>query len=233
MICFHVSSLHGFINATAFTVNFISQEGKNMSTVSLFTLFGTMLLLAIVPGPGVFAIIARSFSSGFSRGVYMVIGMVLADYVFIILALFGLSALAEIMGTAFFIIKYISAAYLIWLGFKLLKTKATAVDIEATQESSLLSNLMAGLLVTLGNPKAILFYVGFFPAFVNIGDVSYYDVASIMLAATVAFGSVNIGYAFLAVKARKVFKSPNASNVINKTAGTVMVSMGALVAVRS
>jgi len=204
-----------------------------MSTVSLLTLFGTMLLLAIVPGPGVFAIIARSFSSGILRGAYMVIGMILADYVFIILALFGLSALSEIMGTAFYVIKYISAAYLMWLGYKLLKTKATAIDIEETKESSLLSNLVTGLLITLGNPKAILFYVGFFPAFVNIGDVSAYDTALIMLTATVAFGSVNLGYAFLAVKAKGVFKSSNASNVINKTAGTIMVSTGALVAVRA
>ena len=204
-----------------------------MSTVSLLTLFGTMLLLAIVPGPGVFAIIARSFSSGILRGAYMVIGMILADYVFIILALFGLSALSEIMGTAFYVIKYISAAYLMWLGYKLLKTKATAIDIEDTKESSLLSNLVNGLLITLGNPKAILFYVGFFPAFVNIGDVSAYDTALIMLTATVAFGSVNLGYAFLAVKAKGVFKSSNASNVINKTAGTIMVSTGALVAVRA
>ncbi len=204
-----------------------------MSTVSLLTLFGTMLLLAIVPGPGVFAIIARSFSSGILRGAYMVIGMILADYVFIILALFGLSALSEIMGTAFYVIKYISAAYLMWLGYKLLKTKATAIDIEDTKESSLLSNLVNGLLITLGNPKAILFYVGFFPAFVNIGDVSAYDTALIMLTATVAFGSVNLGYAFLAVKAKGVFKSSNASNVINKTAGTIMVSTGVLVAVRA
>ncbi|KXO09568.1 hypothetical protein AKG98_1162 [Moritella sp. JT01] len=204
-----------------------------MSTVSLLTLFGTMLLLAIVPGPGVFAIIARSFSSGILRGAYMVIGMILADYVFIVLALFGLSALSEIMGTAFYVIKYISAAYLMWLGYKLLKTKATAIDIEETKESSLLSNLVTGLLITLGNPKAILFYVGFFPAFVNIGDVSVYDTVLIMLTATVAFGSVNLGYAFLAVKAKGVFKSSSASNVINKTAGTIMVSTGVLVAVRA
>nr|SHN98554.1 Putative uncharacterized protein [Moritella viscosa]SHN99411.1 Putative uncharacterized protein [Moritella viscosa]SHO00459.1 Putative uncharacterized protein [Moritella viscosa] len=51
--------------------------------------------------------------------------------------------------------------------------------------------MVTGLLITLGNPKAILFYVGFFPTFVNIGDVSAYDTALIMLTATVAFGSVN------------------------------------------
>ena len=95
----------------------------------------------------------------------MTMGIVLGDYVFILLALFGLTALSEIMGTTFFIIKYLSAIYLIWLGIKLLKAKAKAsmIEIQNSVESSKSSNFIAGLLITLGNPKAILFYVGFFP----------------------------------------------------------------------
>ena len=204
-----------------------------MTSSSLLALFLAMLLLAIIPGPAVFALIARSFSSGFLRGLYMTAGIVAGDYVFIVLALFGLSALAEVMGTTFFIIKYISAAYLIWLGYKLLKAKSDSVEIEASKDSSLWSNFMAGLLITLGNPKAILFYVGFFPAFINVTEVATSDIALIMFTATLAFGSVNICYVLLALKAKKLFKSPKASTVINKTAGTIMVSTGSLVAVRA
>lgn len=203
-----------------------------MTALSLFSLMGAMLLLAIVPGPGVFAIIARAFSSGFSRGVAMTMGMLVADYLFIVLALFGLSALSAIMGTTFIVIKYLSVVYLIWLGIKLLTSRATNMDLDSSAQSSLKSSFMTGLIVTLGNPKAILFYVGFFPAFVNIETVSTYDAGLIMLAATVAFGSVNLGYAFMAVKAKGIFKSPNASNVINKTAGSILVSTGVLVAVK-
>ena len=204
-----------------------------MSIDSLFALFGAMLILAIVPGPAVFAIIARSFSSGKLQAFYMTTGIVLGDYIFIVLALFGLSALAEIMGTAFFIIKYLSAAYLIWLGIKLLRAKTDSIDIEASKNSSLTSNFLTGLFITLGNPKAILFYVGFFPAFVNVSEVTVSDTSLIMLAATVAFGSVNMCYSLLAVKAKKTFKSPNAATIINKTAGTIMISTGVLVAVKA
>jgi threonine/homoserine/homoserine lactone efflux protein len=204
-----------------------------MSIDSLFALFSAMLILAIVPGPAVFAIIARSFSSGKLQAFYMTTGIVLGDYFFIVLALFGLSALAEIMGTAFFIIKYLSAAYLIWLGVKLLRTKTDSIDIEASKNSSLTSNFLTGLFITLGNPKAILFYVGFFPAFVNVSEVTVSDTGLIMLAATVAFGSVNMCYSLLAVKAKNTFKSPNAATIINKTAGTIMVSTGVLVAVKA
>jgi threonine/homoserine/homoserine lactone efflux protein len=204
-----------------------------MSIDSLFALFGAMIILAIVPGPAVFAIIARSFSSGKLQAFYMTVGIVLGDYIFIVLALFGLSALAEVMGTAFFIIKYLSAAYLIWLGVQLLRTKAKSIDIEASKDSSLISNLLTGLFITLGNPKAIIFYVGFFPAFINVNEVTFYDTSLIMLAATLAFGSVNMCYSLLAVKAKNTFKSPNATTVINKTAGTIMVSTGVLVAIKT
>ncbi|MFT5295666.1 MAG: threonine/homoserine/homoserine lactone efflux protein [Colwellia sp.] len=207
--------------------------GRFVSIDSIFTLFCAMLILAIVPGPAVFAIIARSFSSGKLQAFYMTVGIVLGDYIFIVLALFGLSALAEIMGTAFFIIKYLSAGYLIWLGVKLLRTSTDSVNIEASKNSSLISNFLTGLFITLGNPKAILFYIGFFPAFINVSEVTFYDTGLIMLAATLAFGSVNMCYAFLAEKAKNTFKSPNASSVINKTAGTIMVSTGILVAVKA
>lgn len=192
-----------------------------------------MLLWAVIPGPAVFAIIARSFSSGVLQGSYMTMGMVLGDYIFIILALFGLSAIAEFMGTTFFIIKYISAVYLIWLGYKLLRFKADSIDIKSSKNSSLMSNFLAGLLITLGNPKAILFYIGFFPAFIDITEVTLSDTGLIMLVATFAFGSVNFAYSFLAAKARNTFKSPKASNAINKTAGTIMVATGSLIAIKT
>lgn len=204
-----------------------------MSIDSLFALFCAMLILAIVPGPAVLAIIARSFSSGKLQAFCMTAGIVLGDYIFIVLALFGLSALAEVMGTAFIIIKYLSAAYLIWLGIKLLRTKADSIDIEASKNSSLISNFLTGFFITLGNPKAILFYVGFFPAFVNVNEVTLSDTMLIMLAATAAFGSVNMCYSLLAVKAKNTFKSHNAATIVNRSAGTIMVSTGALVAVRA
>lgn len=204
-----------------------------MSVDSLFTLFLAMLLWAIVPGPGVFAIIARSFSSGVLQGVYMTIGMVIGDYLFIMLAIFGLSAIAEIMGTTFIIIKYLSAAYLIWLGYQLLNTKANAIHIETSTDRALFSNFTAGLFITLGNPKALLFYIGFFPAFVDINNTTLFDVSLILMVATFAFGSVNLTYSLLAVKAKARFKSAKAITVINKTAGTLMITTGSTIALKS
>ena len=80
---------------------------------------------------------------------------------------------------------------------------------------------------------AIVFYVGLFPAFINVNQVTTADVLSIMAIASVAFGSVNVCYALLALRAKRMLKSPNASSIINKTAGTIMVSTGALIAIKA
>ncbi|GGQ17167.1 LysE family translocator [Shewanella litoralis] len=87
-----------------------------MAYQQIIALFFTMLVLAIVPGPAVFAVVSRSFSNGFSHGVAMTIGVLLGDFAYILLALFGLSAIANAMGPAFELIKYASALYLCWLG---------------------------------------------------------------------------------------------------------------------
>ena len=204
-----------------------------MSSASLLALFGAMLIVALIPGPAVFAVIARTFSSGFSRGLMMIIGITLGDFIFILLSLFGLSIIAEVMGTAFLIIKYVGAAYLIWLGITLIKSKVNAEDIKSSKESSLIANLITGLMVNLGNPKAIVFYIGLFPAFIDVNQVVTADVLAILGIAAVAFGSVNICYALLALRAKKMLKNPNAASLINKTAGTIMVSTGALVAIKT
>lgn len=75
--------------------------------------------------------------------------------------------------------------------------------------------------------------MGLFPAFINVSEVTIPDVLSIMVVAAVAFGSVNVGYALLAFRAKKMLKSQHASSIINKTAGTIMISTGAFVAVKS
>jgi threonine/homoserine/homoserine lactone efflux protein len=204
-----------------------------LSPESLLALFGAMLIVALVPGPAVFAIIARTFSSGFSRGLMMIIGITFGDFIFILLALFGLSIISEIMGTTFLIIKYASAAFLIWLGVNLIKSKANTEDIKESKESSLGINLTTGLIINLGNPKAIVFYVGLFPAFIDVNQVVTLDVLAIMGVATLAFGSVNICYALLALRAKRMLKSPNALSFINKTAGAIMVSTGTLVAIKT
>ncbi|WP_299570495.1 LysE family translocator [uncultured Shewanella sp.] len=200
---------------------------------SLSLLF-TMLVLAMVPGPVVFAIISRSFSHGLVPAIQLFVGVLIADYLFICIALFGLTALASVMGTAFVVIKYLSATYLCWLGYQLISSKIHTAEITEITDgiySNGIKNTLTGLMIGLSNPKAIIFYVGFFPAFVPSSNISFNDAVIVMGIATLAFGSINLCYALMAVKAKKIFSSAKAHRVINRVAGSIMLIAGVLIAV--
>ncbi|AZZ96169.1 LysE family translocator [Pseudoalteromonas sp. R3] len=194
-------------------------------------LFIAMFLVAVIPGPAVLAITSASVASGYKRGISMTLGLLLADYVFILLAISGLAVVAEVLGGAFVIIKYLCAAYLIWMGVSLLLSKpdTTAKD---TATPSTHSAILSGFLLTLSNPKAIVFYVALFPTFVAIESMTYMDILGIMACATLAFGSVNLGYVYLGSQARKLISTPKRLTVLNRCAGSVLAASGVTVALR-
>ena len=201
---------------------------SSMTFSSITALFGAMIVLAIIPSPSVFAVVARTIASGFIHGLVTVIGILVGDFVFIILALYGLSAIAQTMDSLFVVVKYLGAAYLIWLGIQLWRSKSKTVEVEGIKESSWLSNFLSGLFITLGDQKAFLFYLGFFPAFVDLKNVSIVDTSIIMAIATIAVGGVKLGYAYMADKARLLFQSSRAKKIINITAGSVMIGTAIL-----
>jgi threonine/homoserine/homoserine lactone efflux protein len=204
-----------------------------MTLTASLSLFIAMLILAVIPGPGIFAVVARSISSGLAQGLVTVVGIVFGDYVFILLSLYGLSALAQSMGDLFLIIKYAGAAYLCWLGWQMLKAKPMSAELPEVTALSTLGNFTTGLLTTLSNPKAILFYVSFFPAFIDMQSVSLLDAGIIMLIASIAVGGVMAAYAYAASKARKLFNNTKATRALNVTAGGIMLGSGTLLAIKN
>lgn len=128
-----------------------------------------MLVVAVIPGSAVFAVISASFASGLKRGAYLTAGLVAADYIFILLAAFGFAAVTQLMGEASKYLRIGCAVYLCYFGTKLIfqKSYADGGGYIAPASFSGRSEVLTGLLITLSNPKAILFYAALFPAFVN------------------------------------------------------------------
>ncbi len=205
---------------------------SNMTFSSIVALFSAMIVLASIPSISVLAVTTRAAASGFIHGVFTTIGIVLGDIIFIIIAIWGLSFLAETMGNLFVLIKYLGGAYLIWLGIRLCRSKSQEVETEEVVKSSLLSSFMTGLLITLADQKAILFYFGFFPAFLDISKISYLDTGIIIAIATLAVGGVKLGYAFMADKARLLISSKFRKR-INIAAGCVTIAVGVFLVTKS
>lgn len=166
----------------------------------LITLFAAMVLLAAAPSLSVSTVVSRAASFGFVHGAFVTLGIVLADLLFILIAIFGLSLLVASMGELFYLVKYAGAAYLIWLGVRLWYQSKATYESKINAGVSYLSSGLAGFLVTLADQKAVLFYLGFLPAFIDLSAVTTSDIVSILLIATLAVGGVKLVYALMASK---------------------------------
>ena len=196
-------------------------------------MFAAMVVLATIPGPGIMIVVARTLSQGFAAGVVTSAGIVAGDYVFIVLAISGLATLAQHYADLFLYLKYAGAAYLIYLGVKTVLTKNLAPAKSASGMARHSTNFIAGLLTTLSNPKAILFYVSLFPAFLDLSVVSAVDIGLIMAITTLSVGGVMVVYAWLAARSGALLKSTDATRYLRWGAGTVLIGSGAYIAARS
>src|SRR6266699_3538750 len=136
-----------------------------LSTIVVFLLAGLGILL--IPGPAVLYIVTRSVAQGRRAGLASVGGIETANLVHLLAAALGLSALLMTSALAFSVVKYLGAAYLIFLGVRTLLTRNTHLAL-STPKAQRLSKLFAnGFLVNLLSPKAALFYYAFLPQFVD------------------------------------------------------------------
>ncbi len=206
-----------------------------MTFFSLLALAVAMFIFALTPGPGVFATVARALASGFRPALFCVAGIVLGDLVFLLLSIFGLSAIAEQMGEFFILVKYLGGAYLIWLGINILRNMPKLTEIETeelTKTGEKQTSFLTGLIITLSNPKVILFYLGFLPAFLDLNALSMQEVIWVAIVISVVLSAVLIGYAWMATQARQKFQSSRAMKRLNQTAGGIMVTTGAVLVMK-
>jgi threonine/homoserine/homoserine lactone efflux protein len=185
-----------------------------------------MIVLAIIPSVSVLAVSARAAAFGFTHGLFTALGIVAGDIIFILVAVYGLVFVAEAMGEQFTLVKYIGGVYLIWLGVSLWRADARARKTEEIQKSSWSSSFLTGFLITLGDQKAILFYLGFFPAFIDLSRMTPVDTLLIILIATIGVGGAKLVYAYLADRASLIFDNSNAVRGLNIFAALIMIAVG-------
>ena len=164
-----------------------------MSFEALVLLAGALFILAATPGPGVMLVVARTMTSGLKHAFITVLGIVTADIIFLLLVVYGLQAIAESLGIVFTIIKYVGGAYLIWLGISIWRSKPQQKLTKLQQQekkSSYSSSWVAGIIIALSNPKAILFYMSFLPAFVDIPSLTTVDIFIVSVIVCLVIGGV-------------------------------------------
>jgi threonine/homoserine/homoserine lactone efflux protein len=123
-------------------------------------------LLAVTPGPGIFYVLARTLSGGKREGVLSALGTLVGGSIHVLAAGFGLSAVLAASATAFSVVKYAGAIYLVWLGFRMVRTRNVPMD-EPSETGNSNHAFRQGIVTEVLNPKTALFFLSFLPQFVN------------------------------------------------------------------
>lgn len=210
-----------------------------MTIFESLTLFLLMAAMAALPSSSVALTVVRSAMFGVPHGIATAFGIVLGDLIFMAMAILGMTVLAEAMGALFVIIKYAAAAYLLWFGFSLIRSQFAGGKASHASQSAnpakgnMAASFGAGLLLTLGDVKAILFYASLLPTFVNLAALSTPDVVTISLIIIVAVGGVKAIYALLARRVAGATAGFAYERQAKMTAGGLLMAAGGYLAVKA
>jgi threonine/homoserine/homoserine lactone efflux protein len=153
--------------------------------------------------------------------------MVLGDLSYAAAALLGVTALGQALGEFVYLLRILGAIYLIWLGIRLWIVRPEALQVlPSAPDRGGLRDIGAGLFLCLGNPKVILFYAGFLPAFMDLTHLSPVDRLSVLGTVALVVGSVLLGNAVLASRARRWISNIRAVRLLNRCSGAVLVGAG-------
>ena len=204
-----------------------------MTLTGLLTFCAVYALAVGTPGPGIAAVIARSLAHGFKGAPAFVAGFIVGDLTWFAIAATGLAALAKTAETVFVVIKWAGVIYLLYLAWKLWTAPAERVavaDNDARQHGW--RAFAASLMLTLANPKAILFFLALLPTVVDLASMNVVRFVEISLAIVIVMPGVLFTYVFLAARARELFTTPKAVRRLNRSSGVAMASAAVIVATR-
>lgn len=191
---------------------------------------GALFVLFLTPGPVWVALTARALSGGFHAAWPLALGVVVGDMLWPFLAILGVTWVVSVFAGFMTVLKWVAAIVFLVMGGLILRNanKTIASDSRLTRPG-MWAGFLAGVAVILGNPKAILFYMGVLPGFFDLTRLSLPDVAAIVGASMLVPLIGNVIFAFFIDRARRLLTSPKALWRTNLTAGLLLVGVGLVI----
>lgn len=192
-----------------------------------------LAVLVMTPGPVVVATVARTLNSGWRGALPLAAGVALVDMLWPLLAIFGLAALVTLYGEAMQILHYAGAIILIWMGWRLIFRRHA--DLAEAPDPALMRRdgwrtFTAGLLVNLGNPKSVFFFMGLLPSFFHIATLTAVDVAIIVALSAALPLLGNVIWSLAAHRARAMLGTPAMRRRVDRASGGALIGAGAWIA---
>lgn len=203
-----------------------------MSLMALLIFSGVYALAVLSPGPGVAAVLARALATGHRRTILFIAGIVCGDLFWFGLVVSGLTVLAHNFYYLFAAIKYVGAAYLLYLAWKLWRAPARMPEDQGYTRGEGLRLALSGFSMTVGNPKTMIFFLAILPQVVVLEEMRWPAILELCVLMVVILFAVMMVYAVLAAKARALIASPQHMRLVNRTTGVVMAGVAVAVAAR-
>ncbi|MDQ0562914.1 threonine/homoserine/homoserine lactone efflux protein [Rhizobium mesoamericanum] len=203
-----------------------------MTLTSLFVFACALFVAAGSPGPSVAALVARVISKGARDVVPFLAAMWLGEAIWLTCAVAGLAAIAETFHYAFVAIKWLGVCYLFYLAWKMWFASADREDEALPDAQSPLKLFLAGMTVTLGNPKIMMFYMALLPSIIDIHAVTVLGWAELVATMFLVLIVIDISWALAAAKARSFLKSRRAVRIANRASAGTMAGAAVAIAMR-
>ena len=182
-----------------------------------------LFITAFIPGPGITALVARSAAQGPVAGAAMTAGLLLGDFVYLSLAVFGLSIIAEHFNLVFSVIRGFSVIYLLVLAWQFWHAKPSEMTVEPITRRTLIAAAVSGFGITMSNPKVIAFYLALMPLVIDLNQITFGIWAGVLLPVTFSvLIFVATVYVAGAQALRQWLTTTNAQRWLNRGAAVAM-----------
>ena len=187
-------------------------------------------LLCITPGPAVLLVIAQSLTRGVPAGVSATSGILTGNVIYFVLSGTSLGALIVASYEVFFLIKWLGAAYLVWLGISAFRGRSSTLSVRPAKRAGLLRVFANGAALQLASPKALLFFVALLPQFIDptagiVLQILILGVTSVVLEFLALFT-----YSLFASRLSVIATQPRFARTTDRIAGSFLIGAGALTA---
>ena len=197
----------------------------SLSDIALYAF--ALFILFLTPGPVWVALTARCLHSGFSGGWPLALGVAVGDCLWPLLALLTLTQFVQVYAEMLVGLKFLAVAVFFFLGVQLIRMPvAQPVVAGRLTQPGVLTGFLAGILVILGNPKAILFYLGILPGFFDIESLSPADITVVVFCSALVPFMGNLLFIVAVNKARTLLTSDLARRRLNVGTGAVLIAVG-------
>ncbi len=200
-----------------------------MDLLTLLSLAFATFVYAISPGPGLFAVLATSTRYGAVSALWLSIGHTIADMLYVSIAMFALTILAQTIEQSMVYVKFFGAAYLLYIGYQQYVAKGVSFETRSDKKS-IIKLLVAGFVVGGTNPKSIIYYLSFLPVFIDLNNLTLTTEVEVLSVVGITVLFVLSLANVLGFKLRAHLENPDVIRRVNEITGVTMMLVGVFVA---